>query len=413
MSAAPAVSLIVVSRDRPAFLKRLLLALRYQTLDAFEVIVVSNTPVTPQPGLRFEPYDEANIAQARNIGLGCARAPVIAFCDDDAIPDPAWLERLAAPFADPSVGYAGGNTRGPDGVRLQHGAYHADRSGTVRAVTATADPWQKFEPDNTEFFTVTGVNSAFRARAVDAVGGFDPAYRYFLDETDLCLRLAQAGWAGAHVLGAQVQHFSAPSANRNTEGVPDFYRLGVSKAYFCTRHLAGDAAAALDAFAAAQAEGLRKRRVGPAEIARHIAALRAGFRDGATPAPEPLAHVSAPPLEQCFASQRRRHILVAGRARDEAHLFAQAADLARTSMVTVLLAEPGLARLSCTFVDIGFWVHRGGLWGKLDAGAAALVPRSLTGFARSEAARLKPFRPVDEVLVVHAKKAAPITLEVL
>ena len=42
MSDQPQVSLIIVSRDRPDDLKRVVASLRFQSYDNFEVIVVSN-----------------------------------------------------------------------------------------------------------------------------------------------------------------------------------------------------------------------------------------------------------------------------------------------------------------------------------------------------------------------------------
>jgi glycosyltransferase involved in cell wall biosynthesis len=53
---------------------------------------------------------EPNIARSRNLGIVAAAAEIIAFTDDDAIPEsPDWLAALVRPFAEaPDVGGTGG-----------------------------------------------------------------------------------------------------------------------------------------------------------------------------------------------------------------------------------------------------------------------------------------------------------------
>ena len=48
------------------------------------------------------------LSGARNTGVAGATGALIAFLDDDATPEPDWLEHLVAPFADPRVAAVGG-----------------------------------------------------------------------------------------------------------------------------------------------------------------------------------------------------------------------------------------------------------------------------------------------------------------
>ena len=100
MSSSPTVSLVIVSRKRQSSLRRTISALRFQTFEDFEVIVVSDAPdgefLNDLPfaqNICHLHFDEPNISAARNIGIAAACGDIIAFCDDDAVPDPCWLER--------------------------------------------------------------------------------------------------------------------------------------------------------------------------------------------------------------------------------------------------------------------------------------------------------------------------------
>jgi GT2 family glycosyltransferase len=116
MGGEPEVTVVVATHNRSARLARLLDALRVQTLptDRFEVVVVddASSDETPQVladqaargGLALRVLrreDAGSPAAARNVGWRAARAPVVAFTDDDCRPTPRWLEAgLAAGQAD-------------------------------------------------------------------------------------------------------------------------------------------------------------------------------------------------------------------------------------------------------------------------------------------------------------------------
>src|SRR5687768_8796137 len=77
------VSVVVPTCGRPELLARCLAALEKQTLpqQAYEVLVVDDGALRSGP------------AAARNRGWRRARAPVVAFTDDDTEPRPDWLEQ--------------------------------------------------------------------------------------------------------------------------------------------------------------------------------------------------------------------------------------------------------------------------------------------------------------------------------
>ena len=112
VSEPPAVSVVVASHGRALRLRWLINALEEQTLprDGWELIVVHDYDAeTAERVMERHPLRESGTlrhiaiepgsgspARQRNIGWQQARAPLIAFTDDDCRPDARWLEALLA-----------------------------------------------------------------------------------------------------------------------------------------------------------------------------------------------------------------------------------------------------------------------------------------------------------------------------
>ena len=242
------MSVIVSTLDRADWLDRALSGLAYQRHPAFEIIVVvgpcsdhTDEMVGRHGGhIRTAGCPVANLSVSRNIGISLARGEFVAFLDDDAVPEPDWLQRLQAPYADPAVGGVGGYIRDATGLDYQCRVMVCDRFGRSAEVgdirQARLDPPG---PSADRFLSLTGTNSSFRRSALLAVGGFDEAYAYFLDETDVCLRMVEAGWRLVIAPEAQVHHAYAPNAQRRADRAPLSLAACVrSTAYFTLRNAA-------------------------------------------------------------------------------------------------------------------------------------------------------------------------------
>jgi GT2 family glycosyltransferase len=113
-----AVSIVVPTRNRPEDLARCLAALSKQvTSRAVEIVVVDNDPqsgltapvVARFPAARLVKEHRKGLSYARNAGILASGADVIVATDDDVTMPEHWLERLVAPFSDPSVMVVTGN----------------------------------------------------------------------------------------------------------------------------------------------------------------------------------------------------------------------------------------------------------------------------------------------------------------
>lgn len=245
MPGLPTVSIVINTLNRAASLDATLKSLRWLRYEApFEVIVV-NGPSTDGSDqviaawgnrLRAAKCPLANLSISRNIGISMARGEVVAFIDDDAIPEPEWLDRLAIAYADPQVGAAGGPVFDHTGYAFQYRYGLVDRFGNADLSPQEASP-QLCYPKSHRFPHLLGTNSSFRSSALIAIGGFDEEYKYFLDEADVCLRIVDAGCLIVQRPDACVHHKFAPSNIRGHNKVArNRFAVIKNKIYFTLKH---------------------------------------------------------------------------------------------------------------------------------------------------------------------------------
>jgi len=388
-------SVILVSRHRPAQLLRCLRALDQQDHPDFEVVLVVDPatsaalPAELVGRVKVCVFDQANISAARNLGLALASAPIVAFVDDDAVPEPAWLAHLSQPFHNADVVAAGGFVRARNGISFQWRAGLVDATLQPRGLVVPDDTVTLHRSQPGLAVEVKGVNCAYRRDVLLKIGGFDPAIRYYLDETELNLRLAGRSPLVAVVPMAQVWHDKAPSPQRDAGlRMVSLLDVGRSLAITARRHGA-DAFAALARLTAEKLEKGGKNR-------RLEESLAQGFSEGmAADLPElrpiPPGDTGFLPFRTHAQPQPRR--VLAGRIWQKRRLFARAAALAEQgNVVTVLLLSP-TTRFHRSYFDYrGYWVQRGGLFGK----AVRSEPLfRIVGFRhriRQETSRIAPAR---------------------
>jgi glycosyltransferase involved in cell wall biosynthesis len=132
------------------------------------------------------------LSDARNSGVRASLGSIIAFLDDDAAADEHWLRHLADGYADPrAVGVGGAIV--PDWAAGGAPAWFPDEFAWVVGCSYRGVPTERAAVRN-----LIGCNMSFRREAFDAVGGFEIGRAGKLsignenDETDFCIRLAQA-----------------------------------------------------------------------------------------------------------------------------------------------------------------------------------------------------------------------------
>lgn len=368
------LSVVVVSWGRPRALSRCLTALAQMRSIRFEVIVVADgdgmavARAHPAGGrLVVLPQRAENISAARNDGLAAAAGDVVGFIDDDAVPEPGWAEAVLAAFEDRAAAAVTGPVIGRNGLSLQWGRMSVDRVGRDRWLTDQEGPAEG------ETLKLHGTNMAVRRAALVQAGGFDTGFRFYLDETDLARRLADAGHQGRYLPSARVHHGFAASRRRSEARVPlDLHDIGASTALFLRKHAPQRLEAGLAALEQEQRARLlrlaRRRKLG-AEALRHLMeSLSAGIGEGRDRAAQP-GDVPAPsrgfaPLRTALPGpvvELDGWLHRAGRLRERAAALA-----ADGQTVALLLLEPSPRKHRVAFTEGGWWEQRGGLWGPAD-----------------------------------------------
>jgi GT2 family glycosyltransferase len=176
----PRVSVVVPTCGRAELLERCVAALENQSLPRgeYEIIVVDDSALRSGP------------AAARNRGWRKARAPVIAFTDDDTVPDREWLKRALEAMKE-DVDAATGRIVMP--IPRKPTDYERDAQGLERAEFVTA-------------------NCFIRKAVLERLGGFDEGFRLpWREDSDLHFRLLRSGARLAHAPQAVVVHPVRPA----------------------------------------------------------------------------------------------------------------------------------------------------------------------------------------------------------
>jgi GT2 family glycosyltransferase len=407
---APAtVSIIINTIDRAPLLRRLLQSLSW--LDPgvpFEVIVVIG-PCTDETErvaaewagrIKIEHCDRPNLSQSRNVGIRAAAGDVVAFIDDDGVPEAEWLVDLVAAYDSDLVGAAGGWVYDHTGVDFQYRFGLVDRLGHARPAPSDTTLRYSF-PGAFVFPHLLGTNSSFLRTALIGVGGFDEEYEYFLDESDVLVRVLDAGYRIHHVEGAYVHHKFAPSAIRlDDRFARDRFSIIKNHTYFARRNAAmhlrnEDITADVEEFVAGQrAEMLAalERGVITAEEfevfdARSPVARRLGDKHATAPR-RLLGEPSVPAAFLPFPGIGRpeRIVMHGSEAARDAVVIAAAHQFAATGGVAhAVVASSGDAYVD---FDNGVWVH-----------AIARSTGSWTSAVDREIKRIGSRRRVDGVRV--------------
>ncbi len=360
------VSVIIVSHGRPALLRRALIGVSQLFYRPFEVVVVADTEglkaIADLPfaeSLKTAEQSLPNISAARNIGANLAGGDVLAYIDDDAVPEPSWLHYLTQPFSSPKVLATTGTVLGRNGISVQWANRVVDPSGVAEPFSGDLAQGQVVK--------LEGTNMAIRRSALEGLGGFDEWFSFFLDETDFSRRL-KTGIVLAPK--ATVHHGFAASARRSSDRMPtDLYEIGRSSASFLKKHAPAELAAGLENLHREQSERLgrflKQNLMSNSQREDLLQRLDLGIEEGKEDGEEQLPGIAPKPdFFPLSAPPRHHHKVLSGRWFQKTSLLQQARrEVADGHVVSLFLFEPTIRAHRVEFLEPGIWLQTGGLFG--------------------------------------------------
>lgn len=180
------LTVVVPTYNRKVLLKNCLLSLLGQTYPGpnYEVIVVDDGSTdgtlnllsqyqAAYPRLKVFPQRHQGVIRARNFGIQKAKGKIIAFTDDDCLPEKDWLKQLVLTFR-----------KNPQAKGIEG---------------KTLTDMKKVTPFTSQIINTTGggyqsCNIAYRKEILKKINGFDQGFFYpHGEDVDLALRVLQHG----------------------------------------------------------------------------------------------------------------------------------------------------------------------------------------------------------------------------
>lgn len=246
------VTVVVVSYNTQAALRRCLVALRAQGVA--QVVVVDNSSTDGSATMVQTEFPEVDLveagenlgfARANNVGAERAETPLVLFLNSDAYADPGAIARLAAVFDDERIVAAGGRLRNPDGSlqdsvagRLTLGVVFLEQTLLERIFKGY---WKTRRLPTDRPSDVEQVMGACLMTRT-GLEPWDERFFLYCEDTDLCLRLQRRGRI-VHVPDAGFEHDLGSSSRREpwrgiaryNAGKELYFRIhhGILQAYAC------------------------------------------------------------------------------------------------------------------------------------------------------------------------------------
>jgi N-acetylglucosaminyl-diphospho-decaprenol L-rhamnosyltransferase len=187
-----------------------------------ELVVVANPPAPSVDAELIVNDRPLGFAANANKGIAATSAPFVVVANPDTEPQPGAVETLRE-FAEthPRAGIVGPQLLYPDGRWQPSRRRFPTIRGTLvrrtplRALlkpqTRQVDHYQlderPAEPTQSDWMLAAFL--LLRREMLDELGGFDPAFRLYGEDIDLCYRAAKAGWERWYVPQAVVTHAHA------------------------------------------------------------------------------------------------------------------------------------------------------------------------------------------------------------
>jgi len=239
---SPLVSIVICTYNRGDYLAKCLDSLKRQNYPYLEIIAV-NGPSNDNTDeilkihsnvIRINQEKLNGLSAARNLGIKAAHGEIIAFIDDDAIADEKWISSLIEGYTDDTIGGVGGPVFDKTGNWLQFRNGYISKLGNPSFNNESDLNYN--DPMGKLFNYIMGTNASFRVDVLYKIGLFDDNIRYYLDETDVCVRVIKSGYKIKQIDNAIVFHEMAEGHNRVSPYDLNWQEIMKSTVYFILKN---------------------------------------------------------------------------------------------------------------------------------------------------------------------------------
>lgn len=222
----PLVSVIVVNWNGAAVLNRCLIALQQQRFRDFEVILVDNGSTDDSisrvevdfPTIHVVRLEgNVGFASANNLGAEHARGQWLALLNNDAFPEPMWLQALvAATERYPSYsGFASLQLQDCSEDRID-GAGDTYHCWGVSWRAGVGEPLNEQWQVERDIFAPCAAAAMYRREEFLAAGGFDSNFFCYFEDVDLGFRMNMRGGKFRFIPQARVVHVGSATSGLNS-----------------------------------------------------------------------------------------------------------------------------------------------------------------------------------------------------
>jgi GT2 family glycosyltransferase len=239
------VTVVVPTLNRGSFLHDCMRDLLAQTHRPLEILVVDQSgsvdPVASKlaadhPGIvSYHHVGFRGLPQARNYGWQCARFEAVLFVDDDVCCAPRLVSEHLRALRIPGVGLVGGaidEAHRPIDKVSRTGSFNPWTATPARGFAASGE----FDVDH-----APGGNFSLWRTAIRQAGGVDEALSAgaaLYEETDLCLRIKQAGFRVYFNGDARLTHLATHQGGCRMEQVSAYTgALAYNRCFLIRRHV--------------------------------------------------------------------------------------------------------------------------------------------------------------------------------
>lgn len=217
----PTHSVVIVTYERPDYLRRCLQGLQKEYASLRQIVVVDASRCSqareflsdPMINYVHDPELAGHMTTSRNHGLLHVSGDVISFLDDDVVVHPGWSIAVRRAFQETGAAAVAGRTlNGEPGEEVA--------AGKIGDLTPDGELTSNFAASTTGRVAVShgiGANMSFTREILRELGGFRDDYpgTALREDTDIYLRIGRLGGRIVYDPDAAVDHLPAPHVHGN------------------------------------------------------------------------------------------------------------------------------------------------------------------------------------------------------